>query len=87
MLLHGYGETGDMRALLAAELARDFTVIAPDLRGMGLSARADKGFDKKNQAEDVAGVMDALGVPAADVVAHESATWSRLRSRLSIPDA
>ena len=71
VLLHGYGETGDMWAPLAAELARDFTVIAPDLRGMGLSARADTGFDKKNQAGDVAGVMDALGVPNADVVAHD----------------
>jgi pimeloyl-ACP methyl ester carboxylesterase len=71
VLLHGYGETGDMWAPLAAELARDFTVIAPDLRGMGLSARADTGFDKKNQAEDVAGVMDALGVRNADVVAHD----------------
>src|SRR6476661_4256727 len=60
VLLHGYGETGDMWAPLASELARDHTVIVPDLRGMGLSARADKGFDKKNQAEDVAGVMDAL---------------------------
>ena len=71
VLLHGYGETGDMWAPLAAELAREFTVIAPDLRGMGLSARADTGFDKKNQAGDVAGVMDALGVPNADVVAHD----------------
>lgn len=71
VLLHGYGETGDMWAPLAADLARDFTVIAPDLRGMGLSARADNGFDKKNQAEDVAGVMDALGVANADVVAHD----------------
>jgi pimeloyl-ACP methyl ester carboxylesterase len=71
VLLHGYGETGDMWALLAAELARDHTVIVPDLRGMGLSARADKGFDKKNQAEDVAGVIDALKVDKADVVAHD----------------
>jgi pimeloyl-ACP methyl ester carboxylesterase len=39
VLLHGYGETGDMWVPLAAELARDHTVIAPDLRGMGLSAR------------------------------------------------
>src|SRR6478736_5087546 len=71
VLLHGYGETGDMWEPLAAELARDHTVIVPDLRGMGLSARADKGFDKKNQAEDVAGVMDALHAEKADVVAHD----------------
>jgi pimeloyl-ACP methyl ester carboxylesterase len=71
VLLHGYGETGDMWAPLAADLARDHTVIAPDLRGMGLSFRADKGFDKKNQAEDVAGIMDALNIAKADVIAHD----------------
>ena len=71
VLLHGYGDTGDMWAPLAVELARDHRVVVPDLRGMGLSARADAGFDKKNQAEDVAGVMDALQVAQADVIAHD----------------
>jgi pimeloyl-ACP methyl ester carboxylesterase/quercetin dioxygenase-like cupin family protein len=71
VLLHGFGETGDMWAPLAADLARDHTVIAPDLRGMGLSARATKGFDKKTQAKDIAGLMDALKVARADVVAHD----------------
>ena len=71
VLLHGYGETGDMWAPLAADLARDHTVVAPDLRGMGLSARAERGFEKKNQAADIAGVMDALKMPSAAVVAHD----------------
>jgi pimeloyl-ACP methyl ester carboxylesterase len=71
VLLHGYAETGDMWAPLAANLARERTVIVPDLRGMGLSARAEKGFEKKNQADDIAGVMDALNVASADVVAHD----------------
>src|SRR6201982_2158946 len=53
VLMHGYGETGDMWVPLAIELMRDHTVIAPDLRGMGLSAVAASGFTKKNQAEDV----------------------------------
>lgn len=71
VLLHGYGDTGDMWAPLAADLARTHTVIVPDLRGMGLSARADTGFDKVNEAEDIVGVMDALHAPRADVVAHD----------------
>ena len=41
VLLHGYGETGDMWASLAAELARDHAAVAPDLRGMGLSRSAN----------------------------------------------
>ncbi|NBW10185.1 MAG: alpha/beta fold hydrolase [Caulobacteraceae bacterium] len=71
VLLHGYGETGDMWAPLAADLARDHTVIVPDLRGMGLSATATDGFRKANQAEDILGVMAALNVDRADVVAHD----------------
>jgi len=71
VLLHGYGETGDMWAPLAVELARDHTVIVPDLRGLGLSSKPPGGFDKKTQAEDVAGVMTALNVAQADVVAHD----------------
>jgi pimeloyl-ACP methyl ester carboxylesterase len=71
VLLHGYGETGDMWVALAAELARDHTVIVPDLRGLGLSAKPAGGFDKKTQAGDVSGVMDALKVTRADVVAHD----------------
>lgn len=71
VLLHGYGETGDMWAPLAADLARDHTVIVPDLRGLGLSSKPPGGFDKKTQAGDVSRVMAALGVQQADVVAHD----------------
>src|SRR5439155_6099410 len=67
VLLHGYGETGDMWAPLAARLARDHTVIVPDLRGMGLSSHPAGGYDKKTQAGDVAGVLDALKVDKVEL--------------------
>src|SRR4051794_8739354 len=38
VLLHGYGETGDMWIPMAKDLARDHFVIVPDLRGLGLSS-------------------------------------------------
>ena len=34
LLLHGFGDTGDMWAPLAARLVKDHTVVVPDLRGM-----------------------------------------------------
>jgi pimeloyl-ACP methyl ester carboxylesterase len=71
VLLHGFGDTGDMWAPLAADLVRDHTVIVPDLRGMGLSAHPDTGYTKKNQALDIAGVMDALHVDKAALVTHD----------------
>ena len=71
ILLHGYGETGDMWAPLAARLARDHTVIVPDLRGMGLSSHPAGGYDKKTQGGDFAGVLDALKVGQVEVVGHD----------------
>jgi pimeloyl-ACP methyl ester carboxylesterase len=71
VLLHGFGDTGDMWAPLAAVLAKDHTVIVPDLRGMGLSAHPDTGYTKKNQAMDITGVMDALKVERAALVTHD----------------
>jgi len=71
LLLHGYGETGDMWAPLAADLMRDHQVIVPDLRGLGLSAKPVSGYTKKLQGMDMAGVLDALGVGKVDVVAHD----------------
>jgi len=71
ILLHGYGESGDMWAPLAARLARDHTVIVPDLRGMGLSSHPVGGYDKKTQGGDVAGVLGALKVDKTQVVGHD----------------
>ena len=71
VLLHGFGDTGDMWAPVAAVLAKDHTVIVPDLRGMGLSSHPDAGYDKKNEAADIAGVMDALDVKTAELVTHD----------------
>ncbi|MBP2547933.1 pimeloyl-ACP methyl ester carboxylesterase [Neorhizobium galegae] len=71
VLLHGYGETGDMWAPLAARLAGKHTVIAPDLRGMGLSSHPAGGFDKANQGHDISAVLDALHVEKFDLVTHD----------------
>ncbi len=71
VLLHGYGETGDMWVPMAVELARDHTVVVPDLRGLGLSSKPAGGFDKKTQGMDVENVLNKLNIDSADVVAHD----------------
>ena len=71
VMLHGFGNTGDMWAPLAAALAKDHTIIVPDLRGMGQSSYPDIGYDKKTQAQDIARVMDKLDVQKADLVTHD----------------
>jgi pimeloyl-ACP methyl ester carboxylesterase len=72
VLLHGFGDTGDMWAPLAARLVKDHKVVVPDLRGMGLSAHPETGYDKKNEGQDVAAVLAALKIdgPVA-LVTHD----------------
>ncbi|MGR4871998.1 alpha/beta fold hydrolase [Variovorax sp. LARHSF232] len=74
VLLHGFGDTGDMWAPLAAALAKDHRVVVPDLRGMGLSSKPQGGYDKKTQAADIRAVLDKLGIDSADVVGHDIGT-------------
>jgi pimeloyl-ACP methyl ester carboxylesterase len=71
VMLHGFGDTGDMWAPLATAFAGDHTVIVPDLRGMGLSSRALGGYNKKTQGVDIAKVLDALQIDQADLVTHD----------------
>jgi pimeloyl-ACP methyl ester carboxylesterase len=71
LLLHGFGDTGDMWAPVAKLLVKDHTVVVPDLRGMGLSSHPEGGYDKKTQARDIAAVMDALKIGKAALVTHD----------------
>ncbi len=71
VLLHGYGETGDMWAPLAAALMKDHTVVVPDLRGMGLSAHPDGGYDKATQGRDIAAILDQLKIDKFALVTHD----------------
>jgi pimeloyl-ACP methyl ester carboxylesterase len=71
VLLHGYAETSDSWAPMAAALARGYTVVVPDLRGIGRSSRPPGGYDKKTQAADVRAVVTALGHDRTAVVSHD----------------
>ena len=71
LMLHGFGDTGDMWAPLAAIMVKDHTVIVPDLRGMGLSSHPAAGYEKKIEAQDMARVLDVLHISRVDLVTHD----------------
>jgi pimeloyl-ACP methyl ester carboxylesterase len=86
VLLHGFGDTGDMWAPLANELARTHRVVVPDLRGMGLSSHPEGGYDKKTQAADIRAVLERLGIDQADVVGHDIGTMVAYAYAARYPD-
>lgn len=71
VLLHGYAETGHMWLPLMPLLAKNHTVIVPDLRGAGNSSKPDSGYDKKNMAVDIHDLTSSLGFDRASIVGHD----------------
>ena len=71
VLLHGYAETGHMWHPVMAQLAQHHTVIVPDLRGAGASAKPDGGYDKKNMATDIHELVRGISQQPATVVGHD----------------
>ena len=71
ILLHGYAQNSHMWRPLIAELAKTRTVIAPDLRGFGQSAKPAGGYDKKSMAQDVHALAISLGFNRAGICGHD----------------
>lgn len=86
VLLHGFGDTGDMWAPLAADLARNHTVVVPDLRGMGLSSHPENGYDKRTQAADIRSVLTQLHIDHSAVVGHDIGTMVAYAYAARYPD-
>ena len=76
LLLHGYPETHAMWHRVAPGLARDYTVVCPDLRGYGASSKPKglpdhSNYSKRAMAKDMAEVMRKLGHRSFHVVGHD----------------
>jgi pimeloyl-ACP methyl ester carboxylesterase len=71
LLLHGYAETSRMWRPLIPRLAASFTVIAPDLPGIGGSGIPTDGLDMARAAVRMHGLVKALGIGKACVVGHD----------------
>jgi pimeloyl-ACP methyl ester carboxylesterase len=71
VLLHGYAQNSQMWRPLIAQLAKTNTVIAPDLRGFGESAKPPGGYDKKTMARDIHALAVSLGYKHVRIVGHD----------------
>jgi pimeloyl-ACP methyl ester carboxylesterase len=61
LLIHGWPGSWYYWRLVMPALAHDFTVVAVDQRGIGLSDKPEEGYDSATLANDLVGLMDALG--------------------------
>ena len=71
VLLHGWPQSWYEWRHVMKDLAQDYMVIAPDLRGLGDSSRPLDGYDKKTVGNDIWRLLQRLGVDAFYLVGHD----------------
>jgi pimeloyl-ACP methyl ester carboxylesterase len=75
LLIHGWPQTWYAWRLVMPALARDFSIVAPDQRGTGLSGKPTDGYDTGSLADDLVALMDALGHERFAVAGHDTGMW------------
>ncbi|MGO1052777.1 alpha/beta fold hydrolase [Crossiella sp. CA198] len=86
VLLHGFPQTHLMWRHVAADLAADHTVIAPDLRGYGDSDKPADGYAKRTMAADIVELAGALGHERFALAGHDRGALVAIRAGLDHPD-
>jgi len=71
LLVHGFGQNWYMWNRLLPELGKHFTVIAPDLPGVGESSKPSSGYDKKTLAATLHGLIEQLHLPVINLAGHD----------------
>jgi pimeloyl-ACP methyl ester carboxylesterase len=85
-LLHGFPETWFGWRKQIPVLAEHFTVVAPDLRGYGMTDKPIGGYDKRTMAGDVIALMDHLGHDQISLVGHDRGARVGTRFAKDHPD-
>jgi pimeloyl-ACP methyl ester carboxylesterase len=86
VLLHGWPQTWyEWRHIMPA-LAKNYTVVAPDIRGFGDSSRPLTGYDGKTTAEDIHQLMSQLGFDKIFLVAHDVGAQTAYSSAAAHPN-
>lgn len=84
-MLHAWGESAGSFDRLAPRMV-GFRVYAPDLRGQGQADKPDDGYSLAEQAEDVAAILDALGVSKAFILGSSSGGYVVQQLAVAYPE-
>lgn len=75
VLIPGWPQTWFMWRKIMPLLAKNYRVLAVDIRGMGDSERPDTGYDTQTLAEDIHVLTEQLGIERYSVVGHDIGMW------------
>ncbi len=87
VLLHGFPLFWYQWRHVIPILAKQYRVIAPDLRGYGSTEKPPTGYDKRTMANDILALMQTLGIERAVIVGHDRGARVATRFAKDHPDA
>lgn len=86
LLVHGWPQHWFAWRHVIGELAGDFALIAPDLRGLGWSDAPGRGYEPDTFVADLVALLDALGIERASVIGHDWGGYTSLVLAAKHPD-
>jgi len=87
LALHGWPQHWWSWRLVIAELAGEFRLLCPDLRGLGWSGPpADDDFRKQRLADDAIALLDVLGLEQVRLAGHDWGAWAAMLAALTAPE-
>jgi pimeloyl-ACP methyl ester carboxylesterase len=86
LLVHGWPQNWWAWRDVIPQLAAEFRVIAPDLRGHGWTQAPPGGYEKEQLASDVLGLLDALGLERVSWAGHDWGGWTGFLAALRAPE-
>ena len=86
VLVHGWPQHWWMWRHVVPLLAPHARLVMIDLRGFGWSDAPPGGYDKQTLADDLLAVLDALGLDACGLIAHDWGAWSGFLACLAAPE-
>jgi pimeloyl-ACP methyl ester carboxylesterase len=86
LLVHGWPQSWWVWRKVIPALAKDFRVLAPDLRGHGWTEAPASGYEKQQLTLDLLGVLDAYGIERASWAGHDWGGWTGFLAALHAPE-
>jgi pimeloyl-ACP methyl ester carboxylesterase len=86
LLLHGFPQHWLMWRSVIEQLAPQFRLIAPDLRGCGWTEAPGHGYDGETFAADQIALLDALEIESASLIGHDWGGWTSFLLGIAHPE-
>lgn len=86
LLVHGWPQHWWAWRFVIEELAAEYRIVAPDLRGHGWTDAPRDGYEKEQLASDLLALLDVMGIDRVTWAGHDWGAWTGMLAALRAPE-